>query len=431
MANFHLITLFPEFFDSPLRAGLLGQARQRGLLEFSFHNPRDFSANRFRHIDDRPYGGGPGMVMQGPPVAAALRDVARPGRILLLSPGGRPFTQAFAGELAKEQDITLVCGRYEGLDARLGDIFPITAVCVGEAVLNGGETAALTVIEATARLIPGFMGKADSAREESFAGGLLEYPHYTRPADLEGHPVPGILLSGHHARIARWRRDMALAATLNMRPDLLDSAPLSREDAATLADIPRERPGRNLSFCLLHYPVMLDKKNSGVSSLTNLDVHDIARISRSYLMGPFYVVTPLSDQRRLLGDILRYWTCGPAASANPDRAGALARVRPASSLEEAAANLCEHAGASPRLVASSANWPGKKNAPVPLAPRDVRDWCRNGPVLLCLGTAKGLAPEVFACCEGVLRPLRFPDDNHLSVRSAAAVYADRILGDFF
>jgi tRNA (guanine37-N1)-methyltransferase len=148
-------------------------------------------------------------------------------------------------------------------------------------------------------------------------------------------------------------------------------------------------------------------------------------------MGPFYVVTPLSDQRRLLGDILRHWTCGPAAAANPDRAQALSRVRSAASLEEAVARLGEYAGAPPRLVASSASWPAKKNAPVPLAPRDVRDWCRNGPVLLCLGTARGLAPEVYTRCEGVLRPLRFLDDNHLSVRSAAAIFADRILGDFF
>jgi tRNA (guanine37-N1)-methyltransferase len=371
------------------------------------------------------------MVMQGPPVAAALRDVARPGRILLLSPGGRPFTQSFAEELAGERDITLVCGRYEGLDARLGNIFPLTPSCVGEAVISGGETAALAVIEATARLIPGFMGKAESAGDESFAGGLLEYPHYTRPAEMEGHPVPEILLTGHHARIARWRRDMALAVTLSARPDLLASAPLSREDAAALADIPRERPGRNLSFCLLHHPVMLDKKNSGTSSLTNLDIHDIARISRSYVMGPFYVVTPLSDQRRLLEDILRHWTCGPAAAANPDRARSLARVRPAASLEEAAALLGEYSGANPRLVASSASWPARRNAPVLLAPQVIRDWCRNGPVLLCLGTAKGLAREVFTRCEGVLRPLRFLDDNHLSVRSAAAIFADRILGDFF
>ncbi|MDR2574795.1 MAG: tRNA (guanosine(37)-N1)-methyltransferase TrmD [Desulfovibrio sp.] len=431
MANFHLITLFPEFFDSPLRAGLLGQARQRGLVNFSFHNPRDFSGAKFRHIDDRPYGGGPGMVMQAPPLAAALRAVARPGRVLLLSPGGYPFTQAFAESLAGEEDITLICGRYEGVDARLERIFPITPVCVGEAVLNGGETAALTIIEAVSRLVPGFMGKTESASEESFAGGLLEYPHYTRPDVCEGHSVPEILLTGHHARIARWRRDRALAATLGIRPDMLNATPLNRADAEALAALPRERPGRNLSFCLLHYPVMLDEKKTGISSLTNLDIHDIARISHSYGMGPFYVVTPLADQRRLLEDILRHWTRGPVAADNPDRAGALACVRPAASLGEAVEGLGEYAGAKARLVASSASWPVKKNAPSPLVPRDVRDWCEVGPVLLCLGTAKGLSRQALAHCEGILRPLRFLGDNHLSVRSAAAVFADRILGDFF
>ncbi|MDR3320760.1 MAG: tRNA (guanosine(37)-N1)-methyltransferase TrmD [Desulfovibrio sp.] len=432
MANFHLVTLFPKFFDSPLRTGLLGQARQNGLVNFSFHNPRDHSVNKFRHIDDRPYGGGPGMVMQGPPVAAALRAVPKPGRILLLSPGGRPFTQSLACELAKEPDITLVCGRYEGMDARLELIFPMmTPVCVGEAVLNGGETAALAVIEATARLVPGFMGKAESAGEESFTGSLLEYPHYTRPLLLEGHSVPEILLTGHHARIVRWRRDAALSATLAARPDMLSVAPLNQEDAEAIATCPLERPGRNLSFCLLHYPVMLDKNKSGISSLTNLDIHDIALISRNYAMGPFYVVTPLANQRRLLEDILRHWTCGPAAAANPDKARALARVCPAASLEEAAERLGGHTGAKPRLVASSASWPAKKNAPDLLVPRDVRDMCRDGPVLLCLGTARGISHEIFACCEGMLRPLRFLDDNHLSVRSAAIVFADRILGDFF
>jgi tRNA (guanine37-N1)-methyltransferase len=370
------------------------------------------------------------MVMQAAPVAGALRDVATPGRMLLLSPAGIPLTQTLAAGLATEQDITLICGRYEGLDARLADVFPLTPVCVGEAVLNGGETAALTVIEATSRLLPGFMGKAESAGEESFSDGLLEYPHYTRPEIWEGRRVPETLLGGHHARIIRWRRDKGLATTLRNRPTMLDDSPLTRQDALALAEIPRERPGRNLSFCLMHSPVMLDKKNSGASSLTNLDIHDIARISRSYGMGPFFVVTPLADQIRLLEDILRHWTRGAAAIAHPDRAKALSGVRPAVSLEEARTRLEEHAGISPRLVASSASWPAEKNAPAPLAPCVVREWCRDGPVLLCLGTARGLAREVFSRCEGTLRPLRFLGDNHLSVRSAAAIFADRILGDF-
>lgn len=430
MPRFHLVSLFPEFFDSPLSTALMGRARETGVVTFSFHDPRAFSTDKHRHVDDRPYGGGPGMVMQGEPVARALRSIERPGRMLLMTPGGRPFNQALARELALEEDLTLVCGRYEGLDARLLELFPLEPVSVGEAVLNGGETAALAVVESVARLMPGFMGKEESGEEESFSHGLLEYPHYTRPETLEGLPVPEVLLSGDHARIAAWRRAASLAATLAARPDMLDDAPLDREDARTLAGQPRERPGRNLSFCLVHYPVLLGEKNSGASSLTNLDIHDIARISRSYAMGPFYAVTPLEDQLRVLEDILRHWTQGPGGRGNPDRARALELVRPAVSLDAAVAQLREHTGAPPRLVASSAAWPARKRAPAPLTPGQVCDWCREGPVLLCLGTAQGLAPEVLERCDGQLRPLRFLGYNHLSVRSAAAILADRILGDY-
>lgn len=370
------------------------------------------------------------MVLQPGPVAAAVRAIAAPGRILVLTPGGRPFTQALAREYARDEDLTLICGRYEGLDARLADILPLEPVSVGDAVLNGGETAALAVMEAVGRLVPGFMGKEASGEEESFSRGILEYPHYTRPETFEGLEVPDILRSGDHARIAAWRRQAALAATLRFRPDLLDAAPLDREDAATLAALPRERPGRNLSFCLLHYPVLLEEKKCGTSSLTNLDVHDIARISRSYGMGPFYVVTPLEDQLRLLEAILRHWSAGAGGRARSDRSRALSLVRGASSLEEAVTLAEARAGVRPRLVATSAAWPGKKRAAPPLVPPEVREWCREGPVLLCLGTARGLAPEVIARCDGRLRPLRFLGDNHLSVRSAAAILADRILGDF-
>ena len=427
--RFHLVTLFPEFFTSPLATGLMGRAREAGVVEVSFHDPRAFSEDRHHHVDDRPYGGGPGMVLQPGPVAAAVRQVPRPGRILFLTPGGRPFTQALARELAREEDLTLICGRYEGLDARLADILPLTPVCVGDAVLNGGETAALAVMEAVGRLVPGFMGKEASGEDESFSAGLLEYPHYTRPEVFEGLPVPDILRNGDHARIAAWRRAEALAATLRLRPDLLDTAPLDREDAAILARLPRERPGRNLSFCLLHYPVLLEGKKCGASSLTNLDVHDIARISRSYGMGPFYVVTPLEDQLRLLGAILRHWQAA-AGPARKDRGRALSLVRGVNTLEEAIGQASARAGGAPRLVATSAAWPEKKRAAPPLTPAHVRGWLREGPVLLCLGTARGLAPEALARCDGRLRPLRFLGDNHLSVRSAAAILADRILGDF-
>ena len=435
MPRFHLVTLFPEFFDSPLSTALMGRAREAGVVDCSFHDPRQFSTDKHRHVDDRPYGGGPGMVMQGEPLARALRSIERPGRMLFMAPGGRPLTQDMVRELAREEDLTIICGRYEGIDARLLQLFPLEPVSVGDIVLNGGESAALSVLEAVARLMPGFMGKEESGDDESFSHGLLEYPHYTRPENFEGLTVPEVLQSGDHARIARWRRQEAVRTTLRMRPEMLNEAPLYREDVQTLADTPRERPGRNLSFCLVHYPVSLGPKKTGASSLTNLDIHDIARISRSYAMGFFYPVTPLRDQLRVLEEILRHWTRGPGGIGNADRAQALGLVQPATSLEEAVAHMTAQHGTRPRLVASSAVWPakGKASKPecMPMTPRDVRRWCDQGPVMLCLGTAQGLAPEVLEQCEGTLRPVRFLGYNHLSVRSAAAILADRILGDYY
>ncbi|MGV6994328.1 tRNA (guanosine(37)-N1)-methyltransferase TrmD [uncultured Desulfovibrio sp.] len=435
MPRFHLVTLFPEFFESPLSTALMGRAREAGIVECSLHDPRQFSTDKHRHVDDRPYGGGPGMVMQGEPLARALRSIERPGRMLFMAPGGRPLTQDMVRDLAREEDLTIVCGRYEGIDARLLQLFPLEPVSVGDIVLNGGESAALSVLEAVARLMPGFMGKEESGDDESFSHGLLEYPHYTRPESLEGLSVPEVLQSGDHARIAQWRRQESVRATLRMRPEMLNEAPLYREDVQTLAETPRDRPGRNLSFCLVHYPVSLGPKKIGASSLTNLDIHDIARISRSYAMGSFYPVTPLRDQLRVLEEILRHWTRGPGGIGNADRAQALGLVQPATSLEEAVAHMTAQHGTRPRLVASSAVWPakGKASQPgrMPMTPRDVRRWCDQGPVMLCLGTAQGLAPEVLEQCEGTLRPVRFLGYNHLSVRSAAAILADRILGDYY
>ena len=435
MPRFHLVTLFPEFFESPLSTALMGRAREAGIVECSLHDPRQFSTDKHRHVDDRPYGGGPGMVMQGEPLARALRSIERPGRMLFMAPGGRPLTQDMVRDLAREDDLTIVCGRYEGIDARLLQLFPLEPVSVGDIVLNGGESAALSVLEAVARLMPGFMGKEESGDDESFSHGLLEYPHYTRPESLEGLSVPEVLQSGDHARIAQWRRQESVRTTLRMRPEMLNEAPLYREDVQTLAETPRDRPGRNLSFCLVHYPVSLGPKKIGASSLTNLDIHDIARISRSYAMGSFYPVTPLRDQLRVLEEILRHWTRGPGGIGNADRAQALGLVQPATSLEEAVAHMTAQHGTRPRLVASSAVWPakGKASQPgrMPMTPRDVRRWCDQGPVMLCLGTAQGLAPEVLEQCQGTLRPVRFLGYNHLSVRSAAAILADRILGDYY
>ncbi len=422
--RFNIVSIFPEFFDSFLSCGLLAKALEAGVVSVARINPRDFAEDRHHTVDDRPYGGGPGMVMGLPTLTAALRSLPRPGRMLMLAPSGRPLTQELAGELAREEALTLLCGRYEGIDARIFDLFDITPVSVGDFVLSGGESAAACLIEAVARLLPGFMGKDASAEEESFASGLLEYPHYTRPEVFEGLPVPAELLTGHHAAIAAWRRRRSLELTLRRRPDLFDATVISPDDAAFMRTLPRARPGRNLHLGLVHGPVMLKDGRVGTVSLTNLDVHDIARVSRTYGLGGFEVVSPLRDQLVLAGRILDHWREGPGLRANPDRAEALSLVRLHEGLDGALAAVGADHGQPAALVATSAK------GPATLSFAAARDMIAKRPVLLVLGTGHGLAGEVLARADGVLPPLRpFSDYNHLSVRAAAGILTDRLLGD--
>ena len=236
-----VFTIFPEYLAGPLAASLLGRARDRGLLDLRVHDLRDWSEDRHRSVDDPPFGGGAGMVMTPGPIFAAVEAVVPPRPLLLCSAAGRPFDQAFARDLAGGEGFSLLCGRYEGVDQRVADHLCDGEVSVGDVVLAGGEVAALVVVEAVARLVPGVMGNEESGAEESFADGLLEYPHYTRPAEFRGWAVPEVLRSGDHGRVRRWRRAEALRRTLQRRPDLLDR-PLVAEEEALLEEFPAE-PG--------------------------------------------------------------------------------------------------------------------------------------------------------------------------------------------
>ena len=427
--NINIVSLFPEFFDSVLCSGLMSKARENGIVEFSMVSPRDYALDRHRTVDDRPYGGGPGMVMELETACAALDGLERPGRMLLLSPRGKPFDQTMARELAGEESLTLICGRYEGLDARLEELYPLEPVSVGDFVLNGGEAAALCVTEAVSRLLPGFMGHEDSGEEESFSASLLEYPHYTRPESFRGLDVPEVLRSGDHGRIAGWRREKALEATLALRPDLLRRARLDGGDLRHLRSLGRARLGRSLYLALAHAPVLNKFGEVGTVSLTNLDIHDMSRVSRSYGLGGFFVITPLEDQRELARDLTRHWVEGAGGRSNPDRGEALKMVRVAETLDEAVRHTESLAGQPPLLAVTSARTDDRRETGTP---REIRDTLRQRPVLLVFGTASGLAPEVLEGADVVLRPLRYMDRyNHLPVRSAVSITVDRILGDEF
>jgi tRNA (guanine37-N1)-methyltransferase len=235
--HFEVLTLFPELFDSFLTASLLGKAIEGGLVAVSRTNPRDHGLGRHRSVDDAPYGGGPGMVLRPEPLAATIEQVeaARgPTHRVLLSPQGRLFTQSLAAELASRPRIMLICGRYEGIDERVATLFAHDVVSIGDYVLSGGEVAAAVVIEAVARLLPGVVGKCESTVEESFSGGRLEYPHYTRPPEFRGLKVPDVLVSGDHAAIAAWRREQSLRRTQERRPDLLATHPPDDQERTLL-----------------------------------------------------------------------------------------------------------------------------------------------------------------------------------------------------
>ena len=232
--RFHVLTLFPRMFDSPLSGGVIERARASGLLDIKVHDVRDYAHDRHRTVDDYPFGGGPGMLMKPAPLFEAVEAVtaklAEDVPVVLLSPQGRRFTQRTAEELARLDDLVLVCGRYEGVDERVRQHLATDEISIGDYVLSGGELAAMVLIETVARLVPGVVGSSESTLSDSFTTGLIEHPQYTRPAEFRKWPVPEVLLSGDHARIARWRRRESLRRTYERRPDLLESAALSAED---------------------------------------------------------------------------------------------------------------------------------------------------------------------------------------------------------
>lgn len=240
-----VLTLFPEIFESPLKASLLGKAIRQGLLDVVVTDIRDFASDRHRTTDDAPYGGGAGMVMKCEPLFEAiesLRDVNSLRNVILLSPRGRKLNQAVVRELAQASDLVLVCGRYEGVDERVRTALCTDEISVGDYVLSGGELPALTLIEAVSRMVPGVVGDWESVTTDSFYDGILGPPQYTRPAEFRGLRVPQVLLEGNHAAIARWRRKEALRATRRQRPELLPAC--TGLDAELLKEIEREEMPR-------------------------------------------------------------------------------------------------------------------------------------------------------------------------------------------
>ena len=423
MLSFTVITIFPKMLDSALSHGILKKAQGKGLIKVEMVNLRDYTSDRHLTTDDYPYGGGQGMIMKPEPLVAAIEDIRRKAqraRVVLLAPQGSVFSQQDALRLSQEEQIVLICGRYEGIDERV-KAFVDEEISIGDYTLSGGEPAAMVVIDAIARLVLGVLGNENSATDESFTDGLLEYPQYTRPETFRGMNVPEVLLSGDHERIKQWRQEKSLEVTRKRRPDLFAKA---RGDIAARTGVtPIKAP---VYLALLHYPVY-DKNGQVVTTaVTNMDIHDIARSGRTYGIRGFFVVTPVKPLQKLALKIIEHWQVGYGSEYNVTRKEALALAHICDTLDDAVVAIDRDTGEKPALVVTSAR--GAEHCTSFEALRDMlnRKTC---PFLILFGTGWGLTETIFSRADYVLEPIAGGGDyNHLSVRSAAAIILDRLLG---
>jgi tRNA (guanine37-N1)-methyltransferase len=445
--KFTVITILPDLIEPALAAGVVGRAREAGVITVATVNPRDFTTDRHRTVDDTPYGGGPGMVMKPEPLLAAIGK-AGPAHRILVTPAGTPLSQARVRELAALPHIVLVCGRYEGVDERVIELAIDEQLSIGDYVLSGGELAALVVIDAVARFVPGVLGEASSVDDESHSAGLLEYPQYTRPLVIPGgtgsagepgepggppnpepperpeqRQVPAILTSGNHAAIAAWRRRQAIERTALRRPDLFARF---RPTAADRKLLPPPLHART-HLALVHYPVVDRTGTVITTALTNFDIHDLARSSLTYGLAGYHIVTPITSQRDKAAHIAKLWIDDAQGE---HRARALALVRTAESIEAVIAELTAAHGLAPLVIATSARAGSFAAIPRRSAPDLHAEASVNpAPLLILLGTGWGLAEALIPSVSRMLAPIEGASAwNHLSVRSAGAVLLDRLFG---
>ncbi|MCP4443748.1 MAG: tRNA (guanosine(37)-N1)-methyltransferase TrmD [Myxococcales bacterium] len=418
--RFTVVTLFAGMFEQVLSTSVLGKARAAGLVEIDFVNPRDFATDKHRSVDDSPYGGGPGMVMKCDSLVAAIETAGKsssPHRVLL-SPVGKTLTHSRAVALAKMDHIVVVCGRYEGVDERVVDMGIDESLSIGDYVLTGGELGAMVIIDAVARFVPGVLGHADSADDESFSGGLLEHPQYTRPAEFRGQAVPATLLSGNHAKIDAWRREQSLSRTAMHRPELI------RQDTVLTQAL-----AARTYVLLAHHPVLDRNGETVTTSVTNFDIHDIARSCATYGVAGYFPVSPVRLQREKIARIIEIWQREIAQAGSDDRGQALSTVAVSESISSAIETIRRRTKAEPWVVTTSAQAaPGGLHVGYSeLVAQRVADGSR--PLVLVLGTGWGLHSGILAGADQQLAPIRGTGDfNHLSVRSAASSILDRLFG---
>ncbi len=401
---------------SYLAASVLGRGIAAGKLDVEVIDIRDFAEGDYRQIDDYCYGSG-GMMLMAEPLAKALASVSAETKpyVVYPSPQGTHLYQELVEDLSRKENLVIICGHYEGVDERFTQKYVDAEISLGDFVLTGGEMPAMAIVDAVSRLIPGVVGKNSSVTEDSFYSGMLDTPHYTRPAEWRGERVPEVLTNGDAKAIDRWRRRRSVERTLDRRPDV----------AARAGIMPWLSGGAYVME--VHYPVLDKHGEKSSTAITGMDLHDIARACRTYGIKKYLLVTPLAQQREMAKRIAGHWTSGWGAEYNPDRKEAFSTLKIFASVQKALGWLSEREKKEPFKIATTA----KRHAGAQHWLTLKREILRrdHSPVFL-FGTGWGLHDEVMEMADAVMTPITGGSDgwNHLSVRSAVSITLDRFFG---
>lgn len=427
--NISIITAFPALYEPFIATSLLKKAQEKGLISFDTQSLFSYVAPKER-IDAPPYGHGAGMLIKPEVIERAVEaQEARHGAAfkIFFSPHGTKMTQPMLTQLAQtlraHTHLMLLPARYEGMDARVEEQYADALISVGDYVLMGGDLPAMVLLEGLLRLIPGVVGKESSVANDSFSGPYVDYPSYTEPLVWQGKEVPAVLRSGDHGAVDAWRHAQAVERTVFHHFGWLRSSELRAIDKQ---EVERVIPPHYAA--LMHSDVLVSAtKTVGTTSVTSLDIHDIARSARTYGIKEYYIVTPLEDQQKVVQKLLDFWHHGPGRPYNPNRFEAVHQVSVQESLDAVIARIKNDTGKEPIIVATSAVHTAHRNRITYGDQEGV--WGHNRPILFIFGTGRGLAPHVIERADYVLVPLEgVTEFNHLSVRSAAAIIFDRWLG---
>lgn len=429
--NISVITLFPELYKPFFSSSIIGKSVEQGKITphiislFSYVRPKE-------RVDAPLFGHGPGMAIRPDIIEKGITDSEqRTGRAfrIFFSPHGKKLDQKTLEQLrdivVAQKNILLVAPRYEGVDYRAQEEYADLVISLGDFVLMGGDIPALALLEGVLRLVPGIVGDPESIEQDSFGGPFVDWPAYTEPVTWKNRMVPEVLRSGNHGAVDRWRRQYAVRESVRSHWDWVRRHATDNQDIqAIVAEIPKHY------VALLHDDIIQKDGRIGTTSVTSLDIHDIARSARTYGFAGYLLVTPLLDQQEIVRTLLDFWKSREGVVYNESRHEAVSRIEISPSLVDAIAYITAREGIAPVVIGTSAV---ARAQPVPVIGYSDQElvWRHNRPVLFLLGTGYGLSPEIMARCEYVLKPLKgWQEYNHLSVRSAAAIIFDRWLGKY-